>query len=86
MPSTDGTPRDIGTAKVGDLDIATELLRAGFAKTKELKRDLNEDDQRRRDLENEARSGSLGMWNPQGPKVGVYQVTVCTIYQYSYIA
>ncbi|KAH7108122.1 hypothetical protein BKA62DRAFT_781142 [Auriculariales sp. MPI-PUGE-AT-0066] len=68
LPSTDGAQRDIGTASVGGLDIASELLRNGFASTKEIKRDPNEDDQRRRDLENEAKSGSLGIHNPQGPK------------------
>jgi staphylococcal nuclease domain-containing protein 1 len=68
MSSTDGGPRDIGTASIGGLDVASELLRNGFAKTKEIKRDPNEDDLRRRELEAEAKAGSLGMWNPQGPK------------------
>lgn len=68
MPSTDGTPRDFGFADINGQDIATDLLRHGYAKAKELKRDPTEEDLKRRDLENEAKTNSLGMWNPQGPK------------------
>ena len=69
MPSTDGQPRDFGNATIGGVDLATELLKSGWAKAKELKRDPTEEDTKRKDLENEARSASKGMWNPSGPKV-----------------
>ncbi|EJD52667.1 hypothetical protein AURDEDRAFT_111290 [Auricularia subglabra TFB-10046 SS5] len=68
LPSQDGTPRDFGVAEIGGHDLATELLRNGFAKAKELKRDPTEEDLKRRELENEAKVNSRGMWNPQGPK------------------
>jgi len=50
------------------VDLACELLRSGWVKTKESKRDATEEDLKKRELENEARTGSLGLWNPQGPK------------------
>ena len=50
-------------------DLASELLRSGWVKTKEQKREPTEEDLKKKELENEARTGSKGMWNPQGPKV-----------------
>ncbi|KIJ39936.1 hypothetical protein M422DRAFT_75809 [Sphaerobolus stellatus SS14] len=67
--STDDIPREFGHAEIGGQDLATELLANGWAKPSEKnKREPNEDDLRRRELENEARAGLKGMWNPQGPK------------------
>lgn len=52
------------------MDLATELLKNGWAKANEKsKREPNEEDLKRKDLENEAKGGMRGMWNPQGPKV-----------------
>ncbi|KAI5123940.1 hypothetical protein M0805_006355 [Coniferiporia weirii] len=69
---TDDVPRDLGNAELvvqdTTTDIATELLRAGWAKTKDIKREPTEEDNRRKDLENDARTGGRGMWNPQGQK------------------
>ena len=45
------------------------MLKNGWAKTKELKREPTDEDLKRRELESEARSGGKGMWNPQGAKV-----------------
>lgn len=74
---TDDIPRDLGNAELpGGIDIANELLRAGWAKTKEIKREPTEDDNKRRDLENEARTGGKGMWNPQGAKVRTFPVII----------
>ncbi|KAF8513029.1 transcription factor [Hysterangium stoloniferum] len=69
LPSNDDVPRDFGQAEINGLDLATELLKNGWAKPSEKsKREPNEEDLKRKDLENEARNGMKGMWNPQGPK------------------
>lgn len=68
-PSGDDVPRDIGTAEFNGLDLASELLKAGWAKLKEFKRDLSDEDLRKKDLEAEARAAGKGVWNPHGPKV-----------------
>ncbi|KAF8503095.1 hypothetical protein JB92DRAFT_3084279 [Gautieria morchelliformis] len=69
LPSNDDTPRDFGHAEIGNVDLATELLKNGWAKANEKsKREPNEEDLKRKDLENEAKGGMKGMWNPQGPK------------------
>jgi staphylococcal nuclease domain-containing protein 1 len=61
--------RDIGTAEIAGLDVATELLKAGWAKVKETKRDPTEEDIKRKELEAEAQTAGKGLWNPHGPKV-----------------
>ena len=71
-PGTDDVPRDLGNAELvatPPVDLTTELLRAGWAKTKELKRDPTEEDDKRKALEDDALANGRGMWNPQGPKV-----------------
>lgn len=68
LPSNDDIPRDLGLAEIGGNDLSSELLKNGWVKVKELKREPSEDDQRKRDLENEARTAAKGLWNPQ-PKV-----------------
>lgn len=65
----DDTLRDLGNADVGGVDVATELLKNGWAKIKDTKREPTEDDNRRKELENEAKAGGKGIWNPHGPKV-----------------
>ncbi len=69
LPPSDDVPRDIGTAEVNGVDLASELLKNGWAKLKELKRDPTEEDLRKRELEAEARAAGKGIWNPHGPKV-----------------
>ena len=72
-PGTEDIPRDLGTAELNSsVDLQTELLRAGWAKTKELKRDPTDEDIKRQELEEDARKGGRGMWNPQGAKVELY--------------
>ncbi|OCH88265.1 transcription factor [Obba rivulosa] len=68
LPTNDDVPRDIGTAEINGQDLASELLRNGWAKLKDLKRDPTEEDLRRKDLENEAKTAGRGIWNPHGPK------------------
>lgn len=77
-PGQDDTARDVGTAELAPpaagappVDVASELLRAGWAKVKEptKTREPTDEDVRRRDLEAEARAAGRGMWNPEGPKV-----------------
>ena len=69
LPSNDDTIREIGFAECQGADIATELVKAGWAKLKEIKRDPSEADLKRRELEAEARTAGKGVWNPHGPKV-----------------
>ncbi|KAF9263252.1 hypothetical protein L218DRAFT_959268 [Marasmius fiardii PR-910] len=68
LPSNDDIPKDIGTAEIGGVDLATELLKNGWAKVKESKREPTEEDSRRRELESEAKSSGKGLWNPHGPQ------------------
>ncbi|EJD02961.1 transcription factor [Fomitiporia mediterranea MF3/22] len=79
-PGTDDIPRDLGNATLAPpapqngqapgapIDIATELLKSGWAKTKESKREPTEEDDKRKAFEEDARAGGRGIWNPQGPK------------------
>lgn len=47
----------------------SEILRNGWAKLKEMKRELTEEDNKKKDIENEAKSAGKGVWNPHGPQV-----------------
>ncbi|KAF5393303.1 hypothetical protein D9757_000664 [Collybiopsis confluens] len=76
LPTNDDVPRDLGSAEIGGLDLTTEILKNGWAKTKESKREPTEEDFRKRDLENEAKSAGLGMWNPHGPKARAVNYTM----------
>ncbi len=69
LPHSDEVERDIGTAEINGVDLASELLKNGWAKLKDLKRDATDEDSRKKDLESEARSAGKGVWNPHGPKV-----------------
>jgi staphylococcal nuclease domain-containing protein 1 len=69
LPPNDDVSRDFGTAEVGGLDVGSELLRNGWAKIKEFKRDPTEEDLKKRDLEAEAKGAGKGLWNPHGPQV-----------------
>jgi staphylococcal nuclease domain-containing protein 1 len=69
LPPNDDVTRDIGTAEIGGLDVTSELLKNGWAKVKDLKRDPTDDDTRKRELEAEAKAAGLGVWNPHGPQV-----------------
>ena len=42
LPSNDDTERAIGSVEVGGVDVASQLLKAGWAKLKELKREATE--------------------------------------------
>ena len=74
VSATDDVPRDIGHAQVNGLDLASELLKNGWVKVKELKREPTEEDQRKRDLEAEAKSQGAGIHNAHGPKVCILLV------------
>ena len=50
-------------------DIALQLLKAGWAKLKEIKREPTEADLKKREAEAEAKAAGKGVWNPHGPKV-----------------
>ncbi|KIY49308.1 transcription factor [Fistulina hepatica ATCC 64428] len=71
LPSNDDVPRDFGTADLAGVDVAAEVLKNGWAKVKESKRDSGDEDTRYRylhDIENEAKSAGKGIWNPHGPE------------------
>ena len=66
--SVDNT-RDIGTAEINGLDISIEVLKNGWAKLKELKREPTEEDLKKREAETEAKNDGKGMWDPNGVQV-----------------
>ncbi|KAI0063561.1 transcription factor [Artomyces pyxidatus] len=68
LPPNEDVPRDLGNGEVNGLDVSNELLRNGWAKVKEFKRDPTDEDNKRKDLENEAKAAGRGVWNPHGPK------------------
>ncbi|KAF7296136.1 Transcriptional factor [Mycena kentingensis (nom. inval.)] len=68
LPANDEIPRDFGAADIGGHDLATEMLRNGWAKMKELKREPTENDTRLRELESAAKAAGKGIWNPHGPQ------------------
>ncbi|KAF5370772.1 hypothetical protein D9758_002014 [Tetrapyrgos nigripes] len=70
-PNDSDVPRDLGSAEIAGLDLSSEILKNGWGKLKESKRDPTEEDIRRRDLENEAKAAGKGLWNPHGPKARV---------------
>lgn len=82
FPSNDDVTRDFGTAEIGGVDVASEMLKNGWAKVKESKRDPTEDDIRKRDIEAEAKAAGKGLWNSHGPQVRVlayYIIVVASV-------
>ncbi|KAK0226010.1 hypothetical protein IW262DRAFT_1540191 [Armillaria fumosa] len=78
LPPNDDMPRDFGTAEISGLDVTSELLKNGWAKVKEIKREPTDEDTRKRELENEAKSSGKGLWNPHGPKARAVHHTMPT--------
>ncbi|KAG1815960.1 uncharacterized protein BJ212DRAFT_1447023 [Suillus subaureus] len=78
FPSNDDVTRDSGTAEIGGVDVASEMLKNGWAKVKESKRDPSEDDIRKRDIEAEAKAAGKGLWNSHGPQARVVHQTMPT--------
>ncbi|KAF9012412.1 transcription factor [Cyathus striatus] len=68
LPTNDDIPRDLGNAELAGVDLTSEILRNGWAKLKEIKREPTEDDSKKRDFENEAKAAGKGVWNPHGQK------------------
>ncbi|KAH9485463.1 Staphylococcal nuclease domain-containing protein 1 [Psilocybe cubensis] len=68
LPTNDDIPRDLGNAEIGGVDLTTELLKSGWAKLKEIKREATEDDIKKKELEAEAKASGKGIWNPHGQK------------------
>lgn len=69
LSSNDDVPRDIGNAEIGGLDLACELLRSGWGRLKDMKREPTDEDVRKREIESEAKNAGKGLWNPHGPQV-----------------
>lgn len=61
--------RDLGSGEIAGHDLTTELLRAGWAKLKEIKREASEEDIKKREVEAEAKAAGRGIWNPHGQQV-----------------
>ena len=63
--------RDFGNVEFNGIDLATDLLRSGWARTKEGsgKREPSEEDLKKRDLEGEAKAAGRGIWRAEGPPV-----------------
>lgn len=57
--------------------MSSELLRNGWAKLKEIKREPNEEDLKKRELESEAKAAGRGVWNPHGQAVNSLIQLVC---------
>ncbi|EEB88439.1 hypothetical protein MPER_13727, partial [Moniliophthora perniciosa FA553] len=55
-------------ADISEADLASEILKNGWGKVKESKREPTEEDIARRELESEAKAAGKGIWNPHGPK------------------
>ncbi|KAJ7072239.1 hypothetical protein C8F01DRAFT_1205852 [Mycena amicta] len=70
--------RDFGVADIGGHDLTTEILKNGWAKVKDLKREPTEEDQRKRELESEAKAAGKGIWNPHGPQARAVHHTMPT--------
>ncbi|KAJ2928320.1 hypothetical protein H1R20_g8782, partial [Candolleomyces eurysporus] len=76
LASNDDVPRDLGTAEIGGVDLSSELLRNGWAKLKEIKREPTEEDLKKRELENESKAAGRGIWNPHGQTARVVHHTM----------
>ncbi|KAI0051169.1 transcription factor [Auriscalpium vulgare] len=76
LPPNDDVPRDLGNGEINGVDVSNELLRSGWAKVKEFKRDPTDEDNKRKDIENEARTAHRGIWNPHGPKAHAVNYTM----------
>ncbi|KAJ7647235.1 hypothetical protein FB45DRAFT_892832 [Roridomyces roridus] len=78
LPNSDDITRDFGNAEIAGVSLTTELLRAGWAKLKDVKREPTEEDLRKRELESEAKSAGRGLWNPHGPQARAVHHTMPT--------
>jgi staphylococcal nuclease domain-containing protein 1 len=47
------------------------MLKNGWVKCVDRKRDPTEEDQKKKDIETEAKNEGKGIWNPHGPQVGL---------------
>ncbi|KAF8806427.1 transcription factor [Phlegmacium glaucopus] len=66
LPSNDDIPRDLGHAEVAGVDLTSELLKSGWVKLKEIKREATDEDNKKKEIENEAKAAGKGIWNPHG--------------------
>ncbi|KAG8899320.1 hypothetical protein FRB99_006782 [Tulasnella sp. 403] len=64
LPSNDAIPRDVGIPYLNGQPIINDLIKAGWVKVKDTKRELTDEDIQRRAIETEARNAGRGIWNP----------------------
>lgn len=53
------------------MDLVSEILKNGWAKLKESKREPTPEDMIRKEFESEAKAAAKGLWNPHGPQVSL---------------
>ncbi|KAI0311712.1 hypothetical protein OF83DRAFT_1149705 [Amylostereum chailletii] len=69
LPPNEGdVPRDLGNGEINGVDISNEVLRTGWAKVKDIKRDPTDEDLKRKEVEADAKAAGRGIWNPHGPQ------------------
>lgn len=66
LPTNDNVPRDVGIVTLNGQDLTIELLKNGWAKLKENKREATDEDIQRRAIEADAKTNSRGIWNTDG--------------------
>ncbi|KIM20084.1 hypothetical protein M408DRAFT_30677 [Serendipita vermifera MAFF 305830] len=71
LPASNTDPdvqRDLGNVEFNGIDLATDLLRSGWARTKEnnSKREASEEDVKKKELETEAKAAGRGIWRAEG--------------------
>jgi len=73
-------PRDIGTAESNGIDLVSEILKNGWGKSKENKREPTPEDLRRKKLEDEAREAGKGIWKTDAPVVSFDSIDIHEMY------
>jgi len=82
LPSNDDVPRDIGTAESNGIDLVSEILKNGWGKSKENKREPTPEDLRRKKLEDEAREAGKGIWKTDAPVVSFDSLDIHEMYSF----
>jgi len=57
--------------------LTSEVLRNGWAKLKEIKREPTEEDNKKKEIEAEAKAAGKGIWNPHGQTVRLFLSLDC---------
>jgi staphylococcal nuclease domain-containing protein 1 len=63
--------------EINGQDLTTELLKNGWAKVNDRKREPTDEDHARKALEADAKAAGKGIWNSDGPKVCIIGTFGC---------